>query len=112
MNDESLQSRKRTRRRPEQIKELLIEQARRGSSVEEFAAEQGIALSTVWAWRRRYRTGASSRQPRWVEVRNGSGAIGSAVMAQVRLPDGLSIELNTGFDVGAMVAFITRLRQG
>ena len=111
MNDESPKSRKRTRRTPEQIKELLIEQARRGGSVEEFAAEQGIAVSTVWAWRRRHRTGAPSRQPRWIEVGNGSGATGSPAMAQVRLTDGLSIELNAGFDVAVMAALIDRLRQ-
>ena len=112
MKDESPQPRKRTRRTPEQIKELLIEHARGGSSVEEFAAEQGIAVSTVWAWRRRHRTGAPSSQPRWVELGKGSGAPGSPAMAQVRLPEGLSIELNAGFDVAAMAAFINRLRQG
>ena len=111
MNDESPQSPKRTRRTPEQIKALLQEQERSDRSAEDFASEHGIAVSTLWRWRRKHRGGAPGAQPRWVEVGNRSGAIGSSAVAEVRLADGLSIELHAGFDVVAMATFVDRLRQ-
>ena len=111
MENDSIRTR-RVRRKPEQIRELLKEYKQSGKSVEEFAAEQGIAVSTVWAWRRRYRASPQIPSPRWVEVDNASAAIQPRAMAQVRMSDGLSIELNPGFEVPTVAALIDQLRKG
>lgn len=101
----------RIRRTPEQIKELLAEHQRSGKPAQEFAAEKGIGLSTLWTWRRRYR-GRSAASPRWVEVANAAAVSSSGPMAQVRLADGLSVDLNPGFEVEPIAALIKRLHKG
>jgi hypothetical protein len=101
----------RIRRTPEQIKELLAEHQRGGQSAREFAAERGIGLSTLWTWHRRYRN-RSCVSPRWVEVANAASVLSSGPMAQVRLAEGLTVDLNPGFEVEPIAALIKRLHQG
>ena len=101
----------RVRRTPEQIKELLVEHEHSEKPALKFATEKGIAVSTLWAWRRRYRT-KSPRGPRWIEVANGSANAPSQPMAQVHLVDGLVIDLNAGFEVESIALLIERLRKG
>ena len=98
----------RTRRTPEQAKALLAEQQRCGITDEDFAMEHRIAPSTLIRWRRAY----ASSTPRWIEVGNGSIGQSDKVMAQVRLQDGVCIDLQSGFEVDSIAGLIERLRIG
>lgn len=101
----------RLRRTPEQIRTILEEYERGSKGSHEFAAEQNIAVSTLWAWRRRYGSGSKAGRPRFVEVSKESiSALGGAT-AQIRFPDGLTVELSSGFAVEPVAQLVQRLRQ-
>lgn len=96
------------RRTPEEAAALLAEQQRQGISDEQFATTQGITLSTLVRWRRRQQ---KSQTPRWIEVDQAPCVAPGTSMAQLRLADGLVIELCAGFEVDRMAQLIERLRQ-
>jgi len=101
---------RRVRRTPEQIR-IILEGYERGSAgAHDFATSQGIAVSTLWAWRRRYGTG-SQRRPHFVEVRKPSLPDLSGT-AQARFADGLVVELMGGFEVERIAQLLQLLRQG
>jgi len=110
MKDQITSAPKRIRRTPEQINEILDELELAGQSIEEFAKQRDIVLSTLRTWRRRYRPSNTRGEPRWVEVHHRVG-LSAGTMAQVRLSDGLSIELYPGFDVTSLAGLIERLRK-
>jgi hypothetical protein len=66
---------------------------------QEFAAQEGIALSTLYQWRRQSRCGAKGR-PEWIEVPNllGNGPVSAAY--RVHLPGGRMLEVSRGFEPG------------
>ena len=101
------------RRTPKQIKTLLKAWERSGQTAHEFAATQGVALSTLWRWSRRQRsTNQEPRPPRWVEVRSQGLSAVPAGMAQVRMPDGLTVHLHRGFEVEPVAQLVQLLRKG
>jgi len=103
---------RRIRRTPEQIK-LILEKYERGNQPpHEFVAAEGFALSTLWAWRRRYGFSARGRRPRFVEVGSPNIAALSGAATQVRFADGLAIELKAGFAVESVAQLIQLLRRG
>jgi len=108
-----IQSRRiqRVRRTPEQIRIILEEYELGSKGAHAFAAEQGIAVSTLWAWRRRYGRGSTKvGRPRFLEVSKESlSALGGAT-AQIRFPDGLTVQLSSGFAVEPVAQLVQRLR--
>lgn len=102
----------RLRRTPEQIRIILEEYEQGSKGAHEFAAEQNIAVSTLWAWRRRYGVGSTkAARPRFVEVSKESIAALGGATAQIRFPDGLTVQLSSGFAVEPVAQLVQRLRQ-
>lgn len=103
---------RRIRRTPEQIRLILEKYERSNQSPREFVAAEGIGLSTLWAWRRRYGVSSGGRRPRFVEVGSPSIAALSGAATQVRFADGLAIELKPGFAVEPVAQLVQLLRRG
>lgn len=102
---------RRVRRTPEQIRLILEKYERGNQTAHEFIAAEGIALSTLWAWRRRYGLSSRGRRPRFVEVGGPGISALSGAATQVRFADGLAIELRPGFAVEAVAQLVQLLRR-
>jgi|JI8StandDraft_1071087.scaffolds.fasta_scaffold368497_1 hypothetical protein len=98
---------------------LISEQERSGLSVREFAERRGVRTSTLnwWRWNLRRRSvGVSSESSvrgamipvTVVNDREERASPGSTIL--VRLPDGLEIEVSSGFDGGEIKRLIEALR--
>jgi transcriptional regulator with XRE-family HTH domain len=101
----------RHRHSPAEKARLLEACERSGLTREAFATQQGIALSTLYQWRKQNHRGAQTGRNNWIEVPNLLG--GGPAVAPYRLhgPSGWMLEVARGFDA-AEVRVLTQLLQG
>jgi transposase-like protein len=92
--DSESSPRRKVRRTAEQIQQLVAQFHRSGQTIDQFARQQGVALSTVHRWLRMQRP---SKAPRLIEVRRGPEP-GYKRIGQLRLSKGLVLELEHGFE--------------
>ncbi len=92
---------------------ILSNQAASGLSVAEYAGELGVTASTLYQWRRRISAQDGAEEPRsvgLVEVRvTDCSSSSSATPFVVRLGDGCSIEVPSGFDDAELKRLIRTL---
>lgn len=106
----TISTRPRLRRTPEEIQALLDEYRSGDLSLREFALSRQVSRWTLSNWVRRYRAKAPV-QPRWIETRPQLSSLNSKEVASVRFPDGLAIELRSGFQAASVAELIKLLRQ-
>lgn len=105
--DSEVSPRCKVRRSAHQIQQLAAEFHSGDQTVEQFANQHGVAVSTVQRW---LRTRRPPGVPRLVEVQRepepGSGRVG-----RLRLSKGLVLELDRGFEAGP-IARLVQLLEG
>jgi hypothetical protein len=67
---------------------------------QEFAAQEGIALSTLYQWRRQSRRRRAQGRPGWIEVPNLLGNGPGSAPYRLHLSGGRILEVSRGFDPG------------
>jgi len=87
--------RRKIRRTAEQIQQLVAQFHSGDQTVDQFARQQGVALSTVHRWLRMQR---QRKAPRLIEVSRPPNVGSSSPIAQLRLSKGLVLELDHGFE--------------
>jgi transposase-like protein len=79
----------------------------------EFAAQAGIGYSTLTKWLQQAQADAPSpspsTSPTFVSVPNLFGGTTPSVSYRVRFPNGLMVELSTGFDAAELGALLERV---
>lgn len=100
------------RRRPTAAQRARILDAcdRSGLTHGDFAAQQGIGLSTLYQWRRQTRSRALTGRNELIEVPNLLGPGPGVAPYRLHLPGGRMLELARGFDL-AEVRALTQLLQ-
>src|SRR5882762_10635836 len=89
-------------------RKLISEQVRSGQSVAAFCGERKLCAPHFFAWKKRLREAAASRQPQggqaeqFVEVKLVAAApaasLASDSRVEIRLPNGRSLLVGAGFD--------------
>lgn len=107
-----MSQRKRSRRwTAEQAGALLAKIARRGVSVKQFAAEQGIGVERLYRWKKRLaqRThpAVRSSEPRFSEVRIRPSVLPAAI--EIELSGGVHLRVTGDNRVDDVVAILSRV---
>jgi hypothetical protein len=102
---------RRVRHTRDQIQVLLEKLSLSGLSVPRFALQNNLCPGTVRRWVRLHGPNqARRRRPRFVEVKASSLSLPSTV-AEIRLADGLTVQLSSSFQVSSLAELIQLLRQ-
>jgi hypothetical protein len=104
MDSESSRSGK-VRRTAQQFQQLVAQFHRGGQTMDQFARQQGVALSTVKRWLRMQRP---PKAPRLIEVQRGPQP-GPGPVGRLRLANGLVLELEHGFAPGPIAQLVQLL---
>lgn len=88
-----------------------ILQAWRGSSLtpREFAAQAGLGVSTLYAWRRKAEAKAGASGTQFVSVPNLLSTVPAAPAYRLQWPGGLSLEVRAGFAAAELAALLQLL---
>jgi len=103
-------------------RKLVSEQVRSGQSVAAFCAERRLCAPHFFAWKKRLRQAATSRQPQggqaaqFVEVKLVAAApaasLASDSRVEVRLQNGRSLLVGAGFDAQHLRALLAVVESG
>lgn len=96
------------RRSAQQIQQLVARFHRSGQTLDQFAQQQGVAISSVKRWLRMQR---QRKAPRLVEVNRLPNLGSSSRIGQLRLSHGLVLELEHGFQAEP-IARLVQLLEG
>jgi len=96
------------RRTAQQIRQLAIEYRRSDQTIDQFAQQQGVVVSTVKRW---LRMQGQRKAPRLVEVNRAPNLGSSSRIGQLRLSHGLVLELEHGFQAEP-IAHLVQLLEG
>jgi transposase-like protein len=96
------------RRTAQQIQQLVAQFHRGGQTIDQFARQQGVVVSTVKRWLRMPR---QRKAPRLVEVNRAPNLGSSSRIGQLRLSHGLVLELEHGFPAEP-IARLVQLLEG
>jgi hypothetical protein len=75
----------------------------------EFAAQAGVGVSTLHAWRRKAAVRPPAERPAFVAVPNLWAAVPAAPVYRLQWAGGLSLEVRAGFAVGELAALLQLL---
>jgi transposase-like protein len=103
-----MESHRRCRPTTEERTALLAAYHRSQLTQAEFAAEQGIGLSTLHRWLHRSRSDkpAPVTADRFIEVPNPMSANRSAAAYRLEFPRGLALEVAAGFEVAELQSLV------
>ena len=74
-----------------------------------YAAQAGVGVSTLHAWRRKVAVRPPDPRPAFVAVPNLLAAVPAAPVYQLHWASGLSLEVRAGFAVGELAAWLQLL---
>jgi hypothetical protein len=99
------------RKHSSSIQRAKILEAWRTTSLpdKEYAAQAGVAVSTLHAWRRQAASQAANTRPTFVAVPNLLAAIPSGPDYRLHWPAGLSLEVRAGFAPAELAALLQLL---
>jgi len=78
-------------------------------AAKEFAAQAGVGVSTLYAWRRKAAGRPTDARPAFVAVPNLLAAVPAAPVYRLQWAGGLSLEVRAGFAVGELAALLRLL---
>jgi hypothetical protein len=104
-------SRVRHHKTPSQKADLVAAYEGSGMSQREFAAQQGIALTTLQRWRRQSQIRQETLEAGLVEVPNLFGAGPAPCTYRLRFSGGLVLEVMSGFQPGELRCLAQLLQQ-
>jgi len=99
----------RKHRTPVQREELLQDYRQSQMTQKEFAAQAGLSVSTLQAWLRKRPARAAWAGPALVAVPNLLSASPAASAYRLQWPDGLSLEVRSGFSAQELAALLQLL---
>jgi hypothetical protein len=95
---------------PEQRRKVLADYEQSDLTQKQFAAQRGIALSTLYAWRKKARGEPQGGSSQFVEAPNLFSVPAGPHCYRLRVPGGLELEISHGFR-SEEVAELLRLLQ-
>jgi hypothetical protein len=99
----------RKHRTPVQREELLQDYRQSRMTQREFAAQAGLSVSTLQAWLRKRPARQASEGPAFVAVPNLWSASPAAPAYRLQWPEGLSLEVRSGFSAQELAALLQLL---
>jgi transposase-like protein len=94
---------------PQQREKILRDHQTSGLTGKEFARQSGVAVSTLYAWRRKAATGRPASGVAFVAVPNLLSEVPAAPAYRLHWRSGLSLEVRTGFFVPELAALLQLL---
>jgi transposase-like protein len=94
---------------PQQREKILKDHQASSLPDKEFARQSGVAVSTLYAWRRKAATGGPAGGTAFVSVPNLLTAAPAAPAYRLQWSKGLSLEMRAGFSVPELAALLQLL---
>ena len=94
---------------PQQREKILRDHQTSGLTGKEFARQSGVAVSTLYAWRRKAATGRPASGVAFVAVPNLLSAVPAAPAYRLHWRSGLSLEVRAGFSAQELATLLQLL---
>jgi transposase-like protein len=94
---------------PQQREKILQDHQGSGLTDKEFARQAGVAVATLYAWRRKAASNPRPNTTPFVSVPNLLAAVPAASAYRLHWPGGLSLEVRAGFSVPELAALLRLL---